>query len=106
MGLLTSTPPPWHPAPSDLRGICQQADHYCRLQGSELATIALHHGFHIKSQEIPVVIGFSTLDEVHKAIWILSRHTNKEDMLLSLEQVVKEMYNESGYGGWSWASPP
>lgn len=42
MGLLTDQgPPAWHPAPTVIQQICQQAAAYCRTQGHSLAELAI-----------------------------------------------------------------
>ena len=40
--LLTDAPlPPWHKATPEVRSVCQQAAHFCRNQGTQLAKLAL-----------------------------------------------------------------
>jgi len=111
MGLLTGYPPSWHPAPELLREICKDADEACKAEGLSLAALALRYGlrFHRPSEEnclTPVVLGLSTLDEVHQAVEILNASVNGENRTLRLENIVKSMYRSANYYDWAWPSPP
>ncbi len=42
LGLLThGGPPPWHPAPADIRAACAAAAELCRSRGADLATLGM-----------------------------------------------------------------
>jgi len=110
MGLLTSNPPEWHPAPKVVRQLSKKADTICGKEGLTLAAVALHYGLHVTLKKptfhsIPVVLGLSKLDEVHEAMQLLCSKTADEKKYLFLEETVKCLYREIGYDEWSWASP-
>jgi D-arabinose 1-dehydrogenase len=111
MGLLTSNPPLWHPAPESLRQISKAADEICIAGGTSLAAVALHYGLrsakqHAHPYSIPIVLGLSKLDEVHEVMRVLHCNCGDGVGVLQLEEKVKGMYRDVGYDEWSWASPP
>lgn len=126
MGLLTPTPPTWHPAPPVLRSAVATAVEACR--DSEwpggLVDVALGYAMRedalfdndkeresiARSGDIPVVIGLSTPAEVHDAVrtW---REVHRDDASSiakrqEMEKKVISIFKESGFRGWAWASPP
>lgn len=68
MGLLTNAgPPPWHPAPEELRAACAAAASYCTLRGADLADLALSHAFNLPHIDCTIV-GLGSVDEVQRAV--------------------------------------
>jgi len=68
MGLLTDAgPPPWNPAPADIRTACKQAAEFCRARGADIAELAMQ--FCTKESRIASTItGASTVDELNRNI--------------------------------------
>ena len=72
----------------------------------------------VLSKEIPTVIGFSTLSEVHEAIrvwWEVNGDLfskacesarSKATRRTRLERDVEGVFRKGGWLNWSWASPP
>jgi len=110
MGLLTPTPPSWHPAPEILRQVSKEVDELCKSQGTSLPAVALHYALHTSQDEgdgkIPVVIGLSSLHEVHELMTAFQNPGEGAEKLKALHQRIRTMYRNSGYENWSWASPP
>lgn len=110
MGLLTSTPPPWHPAPPGLREAASQAHSICVANGwgRGLPSIALGFAYRkAKELELPTVVGLSNPREVHETMkaW---RELNSEmgDVALKRRAVEALAIDQfSTFQGWSWASP-
>jgi hypothetical protein len=55
----------------------------------------------------PVVVGFSKPAEVHEAVKVWRAVQSDEDSVRrrDIEHTALELFKESGYYGWSWASP-
>jgi D-arabinose 1-dehydrogenase len=111
MGLLTSNPPVWHPAPSPLQQLSNEADQLCKSERTSLAATALHYALHHHHNQNhsmnPVVIGLSTLKEVHEVMHAFRTGDVVEGgNHLELESKIKAMYQTAGFQDWSWASPP
>lgn len=107
MGLLTPSPPAWHPAPAALSASVKQA---LDVWHRGLPDLAL--GFSIRNtgnahgDSIPLVAGFSTPQEVHECIrvWRELQDGAHEDRKRA-EDSVQDIFRNSGYLDWSWASP-
>jgi hypothetical protein len=108
MGLLTGNPPPWHPAPVELKEAIRAAkadwdgDFINLALGYALGRTGAAH------DNIPLVTGFSTPKEVHECVraW----REIKEDGAANAtrkagEEKVKRSIGDAGYLDWSWASP-
>lgn len=56
----------------------------------------------------PVVVGFSTPREVHESVKVWRSVQGGLDSVQrkEIEDIVLEMFKDSGYYNWSWASPP
>lgn len=126
MGLLTPSPPAWHPAPAPLREATAAAVKLCAEEGWEggLPDIALGYamrdeyalpaakeeGSAAGTNGIPVVVGLSTPAEVHQAVkaWraIHEADASAISKRRQMEQKIVELYEKLGYYDWSWASPP
>ncbi|KLO16375.1 Aldo/keto reductase [Schizopora paradoxa] len=116
MGLLTNSPPSWHPAPPALRDAVARSVKAVGEWPGGLPNVAI--GFSIREKwdkkvvgnntsEIPVVIGLSSPEEVKEAVrvWREVRSISVDEERLSMEQKVTFEMKESGYFGWAWESP-
>ncbi|GLB33447.1 putative aldo keto reductase [Lyophyllum shimeji] len=107
MGLLTPSPPPWHPALTVLSAAVQQA---LDVWPQGLPNLAL--GYAIRNtgnaygDAIPLVTGFSTPQEVHECVRVWREIQDGDDKeRKSAEDSVRDIFRNSGYLDWSWASP-
>lgn len=103
MGLLTAFPPSWHPAPPGLLHAVSKA----REKWSDLTNLAL--GYSLRQtravgDNLPLVVGFSTPEEVHECVKVW-REVSKGSERQKREKEVCELLREAGYLDWSWASP-
>lgn len=59
------------------------------------------------SSVVPVVVGFSSPKEVHEAVKVWRNVQGGLDSVQrkEIERIVLDMFKDSGYYGWSWASP-
>ncbi|KAG5644923.1 hypothetical protein DXG03_007388 [Asterophora parasitica] len=105
MGLLTPSPPSWHPAPAELSAAVRQASN---VWPQGLPDLAL--GYAIRNtnihKDVPVVAGFSKPEEVHECVrvWRELQDGNNQDRKKA-EDDVQQIIKDSGYLDWSWASP-
>ena len=102
MGLLTASPPSWHPATPELRAATKQALELSKNWPGSLPDIAL--GFSIReaaANGLPTVVGLSSPKEVHEAVRVWREVAGRYE----LEHAMIELYERSGTLGWSWASP-
>ncbi|KNZ75693.1 D-arabinose 1-dehydrogenase [Termitomyces sp. J132] len=106
MGLLTSSPPPWHPAPAEMKAVVKVA---AGVWPDGLPNLAL--GYAIRNTgsvrgKTPLVVGFSTPEEVHECVrvWREMQDGGSEDRKKT-EGVVRDIFSKAGYLNWSWASP-
>ncbi|KAI5124758.1 hypothetical protein M0805_005392 [Coniferiporia weirii] len=123
MGLLTPSPPVWHPSPASLRMAVAAASDACAEAEwpGGLPNVALGYAmrrgnvFPADGQEgqasfedVPVVIGWSNPAEVHESVRIWREVHQAHDLSKrqEIEQKVVGIFKDSGYLGWSWASPP
>ncbi|PPQ77456.1 hypothetical protein CVT24_009916, partial [Panaeolus cyanescens] len=107
MGLLTPSPPDWHPAPPALRSAVKDA---LATWDADFPNLAV--GFSMRqldalSTQIPLVIGFSNPREVHEAVSIWREVTNggEHSHRKEGEERVVRIIREAGYLDWSWSSP-
>jgi len=107
MGLLTSKPPSWHPAPPRLREAVVDASN--KWAGG-LPNLAVGYSIRrsISAEEpLPLVMGFSSPEEVHECVkvWreVLAGH--QSDERVKGEEEVREILRQAEYLDWSWASP-
>lgn len=122
MGLLTPTPPNWHPAPAGLRSAVNKATEACRAVDwpGGLASVALGYAMRRSGflqslpadvekslDDIPTVVGLSTPEEVHEAVknWREVNRGGDHAKREEIEQAVITIFKESGFFGWSWQSP-
>lgn len=111
MGLLTPSPPSWHPAPPEMRTAAEAAVARCARQRG-LPNVALGYSLRVAAElNLPNTIGFSSPGEVHEAVraW---RELNGDGQSLGpgerrlAEEDVKQLFSDAGMLEWSWASPP
>jgi len=108
MGLLTPSPPAWHPAPPELKAALSKLQD---VWSSKLPNLAL--GYSIRNtraahRNIPLVVGFSQPEEVRESVnvwWELQRGV-RNDKRKKAEEEVREKIRNTGFLDWSWASPP
>jgi len=118
MGLLTNTPPSWHPAPPALRDVVARSVKAVEEWPGGLPNVAIGYSIREKwdkevvgdetnASEIPVVIGLSSPAEVKEAIKVWREvHTGfVDEKRLEMERRVLTEMKESGYYGWAWESP-
>lgn len=66
MGILTHQgPPPWHPAPAEVRAAAQAAVEICEREGADLADLALRFALHAGSAA-STLVGMRTEREVRR----------------------------------------
>ena len=108
MGMLTPTPPPWHPAPPELK----QAVVDARVGwGGDFPELAV--GYSLRQSgalepALPLVVGFSNPREVHECVrvWREVRAGAREGSKREEgEEAAREVFRKAGYSDWSWASP-
>ncbi|EPT03107.1 hypothetical protein FOMPIDRAFT_91744 [Fomitopsis schrenkii] len=108
MGLLTPTPPQWHPAPPELKDLVTQAADVCEGWDGGLVNIAVGYGYRTAAElDVPMVAGLSHPHEVHESVraWRDTKETQeKKEKRIAQEGKAIEIFD--GYQGWSWASPP
>ena len=108
MGLLTPTPPQWHPAPPELKELVKKAAQACDGWDGGLVNIAVGYGYRTAAElGVPMVAGLSYPREVHESIraWRDTKESQeKKEKRIAQEEKVMEIFGE--YQGWSWASPP
>ncbi|KAJ9108058.1 hypothetical protein QFC20_003627 [Naganishia adeliensis] len=105
MGLLTTSgPPAWHPASPELRQAMQRG----RLKIEDLALSFGMRDFGADSP--PVVVGCSTLAQVHQAVasYVTVKHPKdkaQDERLQELEERIRQHIESKGFKDWSWKSP-
>jgi D-arabinose 1-dehydrogenase len=106
MGLLTASPPKWHPAPEPVHLAA------ARWVGA-LPALALGFSFRTaRALGAPCLVGLSDLREVHECARVLGELESEEsdptlvEKRKTKEDGVKKLFEECGYLNWSWSSPP
>lgn len=108
MGLLTPTPPQWHPAPPELKDRVARAAQACEGWDGGLVNIAVGFGYRAAAElGVPMVAGLSYPREVHESVraWRDTKES-EEKKEKRVAQEGKAIETFAGYQGWSWASPP
>lgn len=107
MGLFSAVPPPWHPAPPELKAIVAQL---LDVWPNKLPNLALGYAFRntgATHDNIPLVVGFSQPEEVRESVkvwWELQRGLGNDDRG-KVEEEVRITFRNKGFLDWSWASP-
>lgn len=110
MGLLTPSPPKWHPASEESRDASRLAHDICVKEewAGGLVDVALGFAYR-RGQELglPTVVGLSQPREVHENIQVwraLQEQTaEKSKERADIEGRVLGAFKD--VQGWSWASP-
>lgn len=107
MGLLTPSPPPWHPAPGPVHEAVVEAR---KVWAGDLPNLAL--GFSIRNTGanhggVPLVVGLSNPREVHEAVkvWREIQKGVGDDARKKGEEQTRDVFREAGVLDWSWSSP-
>ncbi|KAI0771534.1 Aldo/keto reductase [Trametes elegans] len=108
MGLLTPTPPQWHPATAEIKEATTRAGRLCEEAQWEggLPNVAVGYGFRKGAQlGLPVVVGLSNPREVHESVrvWREIKDGKDQEKRIALEEQIAGLYGDSL--GWSWSSP-
>ncbi|PCH41593.1 Aldo/keto reductase [Wolfiporia cocos MD-104 SS10] len=107
MGLLTPTPPAWHPAPPELKAAAKTAVEQCTDWEGGLPNLAVGYGYRkAKKLGVPMVVGLSNHREVHEnvQVWREITEGKADQNRVAQEENISRMFGE--HHGWSWASPP
>lgn len=108
MGMLTPIPPPWHPAPPELKQAVADAH---AAWGGDFPELAVGYSLRQSGalgRALPLVVGFSNPREVHECVrvWREVRAAVGEGSEGERgEESAREVFRKAGYLGWSWASP-
>lgn len=107
MGLLTPTPPAWHPAPAELKELVEAARATWDADFPDLAVGYSMRLLNALPTRLPLVIGFSNPHEVHEAVRVWREVTNAPEHTLRQEGEDRaiRVFKQGGYLDWSWASP-
>jgi D-arabinose 1-dehydrogenase len=109
MGLLTVSPPPWHPAPRRLRLAASEAQEHTNWWPGQIPNLAL--GFSLRTAGkldggVPLLVGFSKPEEVHECVKVWREVTeNFNEKRCINEGQVEEIFEREGFLNWSWSSP-
>ncbi|KAG6919316.1 hypothetical protein DXG01_007449 [Tephrocybe rancida] len=105
MGLLTPSPPPWHPAPAGLSAAAKEAS---GIWPHGLPNLALGYAVRntgSKHGNTPLVVGFSTPKEVHECVRVWRELQDKKvESRVEAEAAAQSEFSKAGYLDWSWAS--
>ncbi|KAM6495684.1 Aldo/keto reductase [Amanita muscaria] len=106
MGLLTPSVPKWHPAPAELREIVEESRLQCPMDLPDLALgFSIRHAGTSVHDNIPLVVGLSTPNEVHQCIkvWREMQGGSDLDEREKWEKWVIKKFEDAGFKDWSWA---
>jgi D-arabinose 1-dehydrogenase len=102
--------PEWHPAPEPLREAVSEA---LRAVGHEQVTaVAVAWSMRAAAEagagRMPVVIGMSSLREVHETIaawrWANDQDEGRQEELKSKAALAQAVFERTGMAGWTWFS--
>lgn len=115
MGLLTNSPPDWHPAPGPLKDLVKrviESDEVKTWAGG-LPNIALGNSFRregpVMGQEaaqVPTVVGFSNMQHVHEsvAVWReVCTLPGESERRKAVENGARKMFEDEGWMDKSWS---
>ncbi len=94
MRLLTlEGPPPWHPAPNEVRAKCREAALYCQLQGTDLATVALQ--FSVAHPDIHTnIVGTANPERILKNVRQIEEPLD-EQLLKEILRILEPVHNKT-----------
>lgn len=106
MGLLTPTPPSWHPASQELRAAAGRANVVCAEWEGGLPNVSVGFGYGKAIElDVPMVVGLSNTREVHENVHVYRAVRNgKDETRRAQEDAVVRSFGDLQQ--WSWASPP
>ncbi|KAG8956653.1 hypothetical protein FRC04_000131 [Tulasnella sp. 424] len=118
MGLLTNSPPDWHPAPGPLKDLVKrviESDEVKTWAGG-LPNIALGYSFRREgtvmgqaAAQVPTVVGFSNTQHVHEsvAVWReVCTLPGEAERRKAAENGVIKMFENEGWMDKSWPNGP
>jgi L-galactose dehydrogenase len=100
LGLLTNQgPPPWHPAPAEVRNACRQAAERCRGRGADIALLGMQ--FCLAQERIPSTItGTAKRDEL--AVNLRAMSEPIDATLLAEVQVILASVKDHVWPSGNW----
>ena len=102
LGLFTNQgPPPWHPAPPEVREACRKAGELCRSRGADIAFLGMQFCF--AQKQIPCTLtGTAKTGELAVNLRAMSEPVNQEllaDVLKVLEPVKDQTWPSGNWKG-------
>lgn len=87
MGLLTKSPPEWHPAPEEVKQAARKAVEYCESRGSDLSLLALQ--WVLQQEEVATTfVGMSRMSELENNLRALEARPDPE-LLAGVKEILK-----------------
>jgi len=114
MGLLTNSPPPWHPAPEALKKIVSEVREMeeVRAWAGSLPNLALGSSFRreegvmgAEAKNVPNVVGFGAPNEVHEsvAVWReVSAIPSESIRRAEVEKLARKKFEDQGWLNVTW----
>lgn len=118
MGLLTNSPPDWHPAPQPLKELVKRVieSGVVKSWAGGLPNIALGNSFRREgpimgqgAKQVPTVVGFSNMQHVHEsvAVWReVCTLPGESERRKAVEAGVRKMFEDEGWMDKSWPYGP
>ena len=103
MGLLTpGGPPPWNPAPAEIRAACRAASDYCESRGASLATLGMQFAF--AQAAVPTTLtGTARPAELHANLAAMTTPPDA-DLLAGVRAILAPVLGQSWPTG-NWREP-
>ncbi|MEH7380490.1 aldo/keto reductase [Bacillus sp. JJ1533] len=98
MGLLTNAgPPKWHPAPNEIKEICQRAADYCNQKGENLSKLAIQYS--VSNTNIPTtLVGTANPKYIEENIsWV--NEPMDMDLLVNVQEILSPIKNMTWKSG-------
>jgi len=107
MGLLTPTPPLWHPAP---KSIVTAAKHACEAAinwAGALPDLALGYAMRCSlAADMPMAVGYSSPNEVHESVSVWRKiQDGGDDERIAKEAEVADVFEKDRVKNCSWPCP-
>lgn len=118
MGLLTNSPPDWHPAPQTLKELVKRVIESDKVKSwaGGLPNIALGNSFRREgpimgqgAKQVPTLVGFSNMQHVHEsvAVWReICALPEESERRKAVEGGVKRIFEDEGWMDKSWPCGP